>query len=141
MTRSGATPSLQTRPAVAAVVVGIGLSVGVDDLAQEPDRLGHRRVGHRGQLGHDHPSRSDQLTQMSPAGLGILPVDLRFGPAKRLRCSTGRPAQPVPGRSDRLAQKPADQLIAIGHRPGPIHRGTVDNGGQATLEDPRLAPP
>ena len=65
MTRSGATPS--RIPGAAAVRVG--LDIRVDDLAQPPHRLGHGRVGHPVQFGHDHPGCSHQHPQMLPAGL------------------------------------------------------------------------
>ena len=75
---------------------------------------------------------------MLPAGRRILPVDIRLGPTKRLRRGPGGPAQTIPAGPDRLAQEPSDQLVAIGHRPRPVHRRAVNDGRQTALEDPGL---
>ena len=89
----------QTKPPIAAAV-GVGLGVGLDDLGQQPDRLGHRRVAHLGQLGHDRPGRPHQPAQMGPAGRPVLPVDIGLGPAKRFgRRRADRDSRSPPARA------------------------------------------
>ena len=71
---------------------------------------------------------------MRLAGGRVLPIDVRFTATERCRHSVGGTVEAGTRGAHHLAQKPADQLVCVGHRPRPVHRRGVDDRRQLALQ-------
>jgi len=109
--------------------------VVADDLGQQASGFGHRRVVDAFHLGQQRPPGGHQLAQVGLALHGILPVDVGLGPAERLGGLDHLGAQAVTGRFHCLAEEAPDELVGVTQRPGAVHRGGVDDGGEGPPED------